>query len=354
MKIKKLQANTTLKSYKELCSVLEIQPTTGNAKLAQLKELERFCKFERSGNSYTITEIYQEELPKSNNITQYIPMIEKLVLHIIIQRADENNRLYIRKAELYRILYMINEEYTKYKYQQIALSKRINVTKQSILDFYSSSDALLQRNLEVALNNLQRQSLIKWGNVFTVDKVIYDEEEEVIELIKGKKLSEEGDEMYEFGGKKEVLHSHVEATKEETEIILGEQRRLLLDWKLKDLDQVFQKGFGEMFYTEVKRELLAKHGIANYYNSYSIIFNMAYVLQQYEALDKFILNDETQYQLSIALNAEIVNKNTELATNRHKKSTEIALNDREFKDNVRAHPKYVQDTAKITKKVIQK
>ena len=58
MKIENLSVNQRIKNYKELCNILGIEIKSGNTKKAQFKELERFVRYEKHGNSFLIKEIY--------------------------------------------------------------------------------------------------------------------------------------------------------------------------------------------------------------------------------------------------------------------------------------------------------
>lgn len=55
---------TTIKisNYRRLCEVLELDITSGEAKISQLKEMNRYFRHHKEGNKFIIDEIY--ELPK--------------------------------------------------------------------------------------------------------------------------------------------------------------------------------------------------------------------------------------------------------------------------------------------------
>ena len=57
-----------IKNYKELCCLLEIEPTTSNSKKAQMKELGRFCSSHKEGQKIVIDKIYKTPLPKEDNV----------------------------------------------------------------------------------------------------------------------------------------------------------------------------------------------------------------------------------------------------------------------------------------------
>ena len=59
-----LETSNTLANYKKVCEELDEKVLTGNAKLSQLKELERYFKFHKQGNKFVFTEIYLEPKDK--------------------------------------------------------------------------------------------------------------------------------------------------------------------------------------------------------------------------------------------------------------------------------------------------
>ena len=68
MKIENLKEGMVLKSYRELCEVLEMKVQSSDSKNAQLKELGRYCKFHKDKYKFIIDEIYENPLPKEDNV----------------------------------------------------------------------------------------------------------------------------------------------------------------------------------------------------------------------------------------------------------------------------------------------
>ena len=66
MKIENLQIGQVLKSYKQLCEVLEESVTAGNSKKSQIKEWERYFNYHKEGNKFIIDEIYDAPLKKTD------------------------------------------------------------------------------------------------------------------------------------------------------------------------------------------------------------------------------------------------------------------------------------------------
>lgn len=63
MKTENLKVGMIIKNYKELCSILEIKPTTSNSKKAQLKALEQCCKYHKEGQKFIVDEVYENVTP---------------------------------------------------------------------------------------------------------------------------------------------------------------------------------------------------------------------------------------------------------------------------------------------------
>lgn len=64
MKFNSITKSQIFKNYKELCEFLEEPVKGGTSKEAQIKEWQRYFAFERQGNKYIITEIYDTPLEK--------------------------------------------------------------------------------------------------------------------------------------------------------------------------------------------------------------------------------------------------------------------------------------------------
>ena len=69
MKIKNLKDRQVIKNYKELCKVLEIEPKNGGeSKKSQVKDIERYIKYEKQGQKFIIIKRYI--LIKEINVTE--------------------------------------------------------------------------------------------------------------------------------------------------------------------------------------------------------------------------------------------------------------------------------------------
>lgn len=353
MKIDNLKEGMIIKNYKEMCKILDEPMKTGNSKKAQLKEWQRYFSYEKQNYSFIIKKIYELPLPPNNNITNYIPLIEKLILHYIVAES-ENNILYIPKGRLLKLLKMINNEYSIMKYRKMQLSKQYNIPKETIIDFYNTSDDLLERNIVTALNSLKNQSLIKWNYVYSVVEVQkYDYyEKDDIYFKKEEVINNFGDTEYKIEGNlKHLKETHRRATDEETEYILKLQRELLEEWDIPDISTVIKYGKGKEFFDNIKQQLWEERGISNYYDSFELIYNFEHIVKQYNKVDIFLLDETNKEILGKRLNKEIFNKLIENGKDRHRKALEGKGSFNMIE--IRKSKNYIEDTIKLTNKLIK-
>ena len=340
MDLTKIYIGQVVKNYKEMCVLLDEEVKKGgNTKKAQIKDWERYFTYHKEGHKFVIDEIYKVPLPPNNNITKYIPLIEKLILHIIFENGADTV-LYINKSKLYQMLKMINERYTTMKYHKMQLSKKYDVDSEVIKDFYNTSDDLLERNVEQAIKSLERQSLIKCTEVYSVCEVLTSTYNE---LFIEEEIDEYGDKV---SNPKIINHNNVKtkhrrATEEETKLILSLQREQLKKLKCVDMREMYRKGLFKEFYKPINDYLLFNHNINFYYISYEFIFNKNHITEAYIENNTFLLDDESYYITSSLLNNNISDKLLDLAENRHIKSKNIeSMN---LNDTIRSNDNYMDD-----------
>ena len=352
MKLDNISEGLIIKNYKELCSLLELEPKAGNQKKAQLKDIERYFSYDKQGHKMIIKEIYNVPLPPNNNITQYIPLIERLVLHnMVVEDEFYEGRLYIPKSKLLKMLKMINKKYSEFKYHQMQLAHKTKIPKETIVDFYRTSDDLLERNIERALNSLASQSLIQWNHVFTVVEQERIEKKD-IELINETIEDEYGDTTdIAYGQTHYLLKKHREATEEETKLILRLQRDVLEELGINSIQEVLKFGKGDEFYKKVRYRLSKESELVTYYKSYELIFNMDHIEKKYNSADKFILDDVTEMKLFLELNEQIGNTINNNCKKRHDKAV-IGLGSPKLLD-IRKHENYVSNTKLLVNRLIK-
>lgn len=357
MNISNVKVGDTYKNYKELCIVLGEKTKTGNAKKAQLKEWERFFKYEKEGNKFIITHVYDIPLPENNNKTKYIPTIEKLILDKVVQFGNKG-KVFISKSQLMQELKMINENYTFAKYKQLRLAKHMNISLEEVEEFYMTSDDLLKRNIEAALNSLRNQSLIFWTNAMTLCFIETHAETNVknkIKATKEEKTNEYNENTVSFSAIKPVSYQTFrKATKEEIELILQVEKEILDKYNCKSISEIFKKGLKNKFYKEVKEILFDTANIYYYFNSYEIIANEKYIYSKWEELQELQLELDERETFKNNLNYDIMERINHNAERRHLKAIETIQEDALEKIKSRSNENYLNNNYKLTNTLINK
>lgn len=321
------------KNYKELCYALEETPRTGtNSKNSHIKNIELYLSFKLDGRKYTILDIYEE--PKNpldnrsegNNALPYIDDIELLLLNML-RNKDDSESLLLSKNRVLKELGIVNMNYFTAKYKQGRLSNDIDISLNEIQDFYQSSDSLLYRNIETALNRLKSKSLIVLEETMTVahaKTVGALNKNSELKAIKGIMTDEYGDESIDITSQ-EVLSfiDHRRATKKEKDAILLTQQKYLDLGGYETIRDAFLEGKMKKFYDDVTNDLFDKYNIYMYYMSFEITFNND-LIQNY--MDE--LANEVNYNITKdSVNKDIMARLEDNANNRNQKALEDESNE---------------------------
>ena len=140
-----LETNNIISNYKKLCEISDEKVLTGNAKISQLKELERYFKFHKQGNKFVFTETYlipkekidgRKNTKGNNNV--YGKYIEQLVLDLLVQKyqTTQERKIYLSRDKMLRALDMINDNYSFCKFNRDILSDYINADSDNVKEFY--------------------------------------------------------------------------------------------------------------------------------------------------------------------------------------------------------------------------
>ncbi len=62
-----LQQGQVIKNYKELCIILDVEPTKGKGRQFHIREFERYCSYHKDGNKFIIDEVFTDPKPKIDN-----------------------------------------------------------------------------------------------------------------------------------------------------------------------------------------------------------------------------------------------------------------------------------------------
>jgi hypothetical protein len=324
MNIKKLKIGQTYKNYKELCLELgiEIKAST-NSKNAQLRELSRYCKYNKVGHKFFIEEVYSTPLPhienrgktegSRNNNSVYGEMVQLLILDLLAQ--CRKGHLSISRSKLMLTINMINENYGFCGEQVKKLGEYAEIEEGIIYDFYNTSNSNFKSVIEKALNNLMDKRII-WYDMIT-------------------KVCEMGTRIHRL------------ATQEEKEIIRDSEKLILDELGYKQVSQVRCSKHWKLFKGKVKNLLNENGEIEYYYFAYDIYANEKYLQEERKELLKFLLEQVEREEYKGELNATVYYNLIENAKKRHEKGfTSQKMSKYRLQDN------YIEDIIKLVELLI--
>lgn len=383
MNIGALSVGKGIKNYKEMCILLECEAKKGtNSRKAHMKEIERFIKLHKEGYGFIVEEIYDEpkekvdkrkgnsgksEGSRNRKSAKYIKNIEKLILNLLIQNNNKLGfgKVFLSKNKILSELKMINENYAYCKQRTPKLSKFMNIPEETVEEWYDSTNSMLIRNLENALDNLKSQRLILWTKEISVAVGIPIAEIEPLskEIIKTIHINEYNEEVadYTYSVDNRVRIHYREGTEEEKTFILYTEREVLKELKCKSEQEVIRKGLWKTYLDKVNKIVLKELNILFYYNSYKLLFNENHVYEAVEDLYEFELSEDEKTTNEQILNKEIINRNTYNTERKHNRAVKekekimgnIKEDDTEHKKiKRRINENYIRDNENLNNNLI--
>lgn len=157
----RLQVGQTVKNYKELCALLGEEECAGNSRKAQLKEFARYFEWEKSGQKFLITDIYDMPLPKEDgrNKGKYVKCIEIILLNYLSKQKGYTYTL--SKKKWWELLGMVNRKYDNVSQEELLEINPV-ITKFEIRQYYQRCNKKLEEILFSALRSLSSRKLIDW------------------------------------------------------------------------------------------------------------------------------------------------------------------------------------------------
>ena len=293
-----LKLNTTnlpvgkwIKDYPTLCSLLNQPIYGGSQKKHQLKEFERFFSYKKNGRKFFITEIYDTPLPLNfeNKKSKYTYFIVNLLFTYLNQYPEGS--CYISKSHLYKVLGMVNKNYSFFRKDNAKLYKlNSQITKFNINNFFLRCDDKLNKIMRPALELLENMQLLTYQNVYMIAK-----------------------EVPVTRGTDVVIHEA--ATEEETRYIIGVYRDTLLELGYEIMDEIHFSNKSEEFYKIANEKFFMERGWLTVYKAYHFIYD----------LDKLIEAKDTSLKLEEGtkeLNQLVLQAIDRQAVTKYKNNTE--------------------------------
>lgn len=309
----KFSPGLVIKNYNELCSLLDLDNKGGNTKVANIKNIQRFCEFEKDGQKFIIKKIFdspKEKIDKrvSGNNSVYVTLIETILLDYFIRKNQRT--LNFTKKVLWEELGMASPNYaTNYDRKSFLyeLQSIDNRTRQWHIDkAYSNSRKKLNDITKTALNSLKNRKLIEYRD-------------DVIVASKGK--------------------NYFEVTEDwQIEKILQCERETLNELGCKNLKEVIfnsNKKVNMKRYTEIRnRKLRDTLGFDFIFRRYSIICNRKYLQQGLQ---------ENISELKKSLNSKIIDSlESQAQKDFDKNRTDLRVGNTHF-----IYPNYYVDIQKL-------
>lgn len=272
---KVLSVGLVIKNYKELCKLLNQEPTTGNSKKSQHKEWLRYFEYEKERQKYIITEIYINPLEINDkrtlgNNSIYVQHIELILLNFLSKQQGYTATLTLKRWFL--LMGMINPKYIELEEdKKILKTLNDNITDFQINHFYQRTYQKLRKIIFDALRNLKNRCLIDYEELTIIN------------------INEP-----DFYG---ILHTNIrQATDEEKKNIIATKNIVLNEMGIESITLIHLKFKHKEFYNRVNMLLKSKYNINYIYTDIKILFTKEHIikaLMQAELnMQKLILNEK--------------------------------------------------------------
>lgn len=320
-----LEKGKVIKNYKELCRLANIEVKTGDSKKAQLKELERYCKYIKIGNKFVIDEIYEKPKDKEdgrkNNKRKSADYIEDLELILIgemlLNDYKTHNRLVIGKSVLLRETGLVNINYSYCKRRINKLSKFLNIDKLTVSEFFNLNNRSLMNDLERALKNLKNKGLI----IINSSTILCKETTNNIKYNHVIEVDKYNEEIDKITAEAETQTIYEEATPEECSIIAKSRKKVLKEMNIDKITTVFALGRVNEYYKKVNDEV--RNYIPNLHHSfeaYDISYNFDDIIKELENRGFDDWSKEDKQNFTYIVNGGVISKINLNATKRHNAS----------------------------------
>lgn len=279
MDISKLEVGMRVQNYKELCSIIGEKTKTGNAKVSQIRELERYVSYRKDGFAFIIQEIYNIPKPKADarksptkrgNNSKYSKDIQALVINSLARATGKGINYPI--SQIITTFSLASLNYGAGRGDLDNLSKVTKIPAEYAKDFYMIYQAQVRAKIESALNSLRNRALIMWNRTVNVCILVAEEEYNELNNIKVE-LSHTKDTQAILKYRSEYR----QATDEEKRYIIKIEHEVMQTLRCETLSQVFLSGQWERFSNMVNSKLLKHANIVYYYDTYDIVYNKEHI-----------------------------------------------------------------------------
>ena len=242
----KLEIGMTVKNYKVLCQLLGQDVKDGKSKKYQLEDFARYFDWEKSGQKFIISDIYDTPLTKEDkrklgNNSIYVQCIEVILLQYLSKQEGYTRTF--TKRNWWEMLGIVNHKYGRTSENQLK-NLDYTVTSWEVRHFYQRCNKKLEQILFSALNSLKNRKLI----TYEIQTVIVATDK------RGKEQYFEADDLQ----KKQIL----EVERHVLHNIMGYEKMF----------QVFIRFQQAEFYQKVNDLLYQQYGWNHYFKQIKVIY----------------------------------------------------------------------------------
>lgn len=157
--ISKLEIGMTVKNYKLLCELLGQEVKSGKSKKYQLEEFARYFEWEKSGQKFIISDIYDAPLTKEDkrklgNNSIYVQCIEVILLQYLSKQEGYTRTF--TKRNWWEMLGMASHKYGRTPENKLK-NLDYRITSWEVRHFYQRCNKKLEQILFSALNSLKNR-----------------------------------------------------------------------------------------------------------------------------------------------------------------------------------------------------
>lgn len=326
MKLENLKVGMVVRNYPELCKLLDLKPNSGNAKIKQMNWIGEYIEYEKEGYKFIIKSIsdrtvepMEDNRGGAYNVIEYVEDIEKLILNLML-KSNDDNRLCLSKSSILRNLNLVNDNYGKSRGNIKAISEIINLSTETLEDYFDNTDNLLKGNVESALSSLENQRLVMWNKAITVRI------SEVVET----KVVPTGDKGFDGNGNLIDIYEKIpierksiyrNATLEESLLITRFEREAMENLGCRNVQGIVAKKLWRSFKNSALKLLRKNSNIEYYHTSYNVYFNREHIEKQAKRIEDFELSEVEKTYHTNKANKGAQERNLKNATNRQSKAS---------------------------------
>lgn len=297
-----ISVGMVIKNYKELCNLLNIPILSGgNIKQSQIKQLKCYMDFDKSGQKFIITDIFDTPLTvndqrKLGNNSIYVKYIEVILLQYLSKQNGFTSTL--NKVDWWKLLGFINDKYKNVPDKDLELLDP-TVTPFEIKMFYQRCNTKLERILFSALNNLKNRKLI----MYELQTVIT------------------------YKNKNGEANSFIADDDDKKRILEVERFVLKKELKLDNMFQVYWSNKQSSYYKRVQELLESYYDWTGYYKQIKIIYVKKDVIEELSDIELKLQQTQLNGKIVDALNTNAINSY-------NKKMIEFNKNENDYKNQM--------------------